>query len=168
MSLGFLFKEIPSKVVWSSICMVVGLIMALSVTPAHAGWFSSGVEQSGINLFDLGAMVWAAKDELPWYQLVALVSFLMVPIASLFTSITPTPKEGTLWSFVYKYIEATALTFFKAKDKPVDTVSRKIDGKPIDVINDSMGKLSQVGAIIDQAVKTPLISRVTHWFKGLF
>ncbi len=117
MSLKFLLKEVPGKVVWSVICIVTALAMTFAASPAHAGWFSSGVEQSGINLIDLAAMVWAAKDSLPWYQLMVLTSFLMVPIASVFTSITPTPKPGTLWSFIYKYIEATALNFWKSKDK---------------------------------------------------
>lgn len=166
MSLDFLFKKVPSKIVWSITFIVVALLFFC--LPLSASAASLTVEQSGVDLVDLAAMVWAAKDGLPWYQLLVLTSFLLVPLASLFTSITPTPKQGTLWSFVYSYIEAAALTFYKAKDKPVDTLSRRIDGRPVDAINDSMGKLALIGGLIDQTVKITIFSRASKLLKKLF
>ncbi len=163
-----LFKEMPGRIVWALTFMATALLFACVSPPVHAGWFSSGVEQSGINLFELAAMIWAAKGDLPGYQLALLISFLLVPIASLFTSITPTPKPGTLWSFVYGYIEKSALKFWKSKDKPADTESRKIDGKPIDIINDPLGKITQVGKSIEQAVKDSVVKRLGKWFKARF
>ena len=165
---SILFKELPGRIVWALTFMATALLFACVASPVHTGWFSSGVEQSGINLIELGVMVWANKDGMPWYQLMAITSFIMVPIASVFTSITPTPKPGTLWSFIYKYIEATALNFYKSKDTAIDTESRKYDGKPLDIINDSMTKLTAVSMNVEQAVKEPVLKRLSKWFKRLF
>jgi hypothetical protein len=40
----------------------------------------------------------------------------IVPIASLFVSLTKTPAPGTLWGRVYRVIEILALVFGRAKE----------------------------------------------------
>ena len=48
-----------------------------------------------------------------WVQLVlALVTF-----ASAVAAVTPTPKEGSVWSKAYKVIDFLAINVGKAKDK---------------------------------------------------
>jgi hypothetical protein len=41
----------------------------------------------------------------------------VIAIASSIVAITPTPKSGSVLSFVYKIIETAALVIFKAKQK---------------------------------------------------
>lgn len=41
----------------------------------------------------------------------------VVLLASAITTVTPTPKEGSLWAKVYKAIDFLALNIGKAKDK---------------------------------------------------
>ena len=48
----------------------------------------------------------------PWFGVVAGV----VTLASAITALTPTPKQGSLLSFVYKLIEVLALNIGKAKE----------------------------------------------------
>mgnify|MGYP003650803379 CR=1 FL=1 len=47
-----------------------------------------------------------------WVWVAATIS-----AASAFTAATPTPKEGSTWSRVYKVVEAVALNILRAKDK---------------------------------------------------
>lgn len=42
---------------------------------------------------------------------------IVISIASLIISLTPTPKDDKLWAKVYKYLEVLALAIGKAKDK---------------------------------------------------
>ncbi len=161
-----LFKELPGRIVWALTCMATALLFACVASPVNAGELV--VKQGEVDLLQFIMMLWANRNDLPWYQLAILSSFLLVIPASLFTSLTPTPKPGTLWSYVYRYIEATALTFYKSKDKPIDTESRKYDGNPVDLINDSMSKLTLVTSGLEQAVKEPALKRAAKWLKDLF
>lgn len=119
------------KMIMALIFIVFAVVALISCSPAHAG--DVVAVQGEIDLLQLIAMVWEAKDSLAWYELLILTSFALVPVASIFTSLTPTPKPGTLWSFIYKYIEATAWQFYRSKDKPVDTEVRKLSGKPLNL-----------------------------------
>jgi hypothetical protein len=42
---------------------------------------------------------------------------IVISIASLIISLTPTPKDDKVWAKVYKYLEVLALAIGKAKDK---------------------------------------------------
>ncbi len=109
-------EDLPSKVLCSIMCIIVGLFVAVMSSPANAVELTA--EQSQIDLFQLAVMLWEGRHDLPWYQLLMLSTPITVTLASLFTSVTPTPKPGTLWSVIYKWIEANAFIFLKAKDKP--------------------------------------------------
>ena len=50
----------------------------------------------------------------PWFGVVTAA------IASAVAAATPTPKEGSLWSKVYKFIDWAALNIGKAKQKSTD------------------------------------------------
>ena len=43
--------------------------------------------------------------------------FAAVSIASVIASVTPTPKAGTTWAKVYRFIDMLAVNVGKAKDK---------------------------------------------------
>ena len=42
---------------------------------------------------------------------------IVISIASIIISLTPTPKDDKVWAKVYKYLEVLALAIGKAKDK---------------------------------------------------
>ena len=42
---------------------------------------------------------------------------IVISIASVIISLTPTPKDDKVWAKVYKYLEVLALAIGKAKDK---------------------------------------------------
>jgi hypothetical protein len=42
---------------------------------------------------------------------------IVISIASLIISLTPTPQDDKVWAKVYKYLEVLALAIGKAKDK---------------------------------------------------
>ena len=42
---------------------------------------------------------------------------IVISIASLIISLTPTPKDDKVWAKVYKYLEVLAHAIGKAKDK---------------------------------------------------
>ena len=49
----------------------------------------------------------------PWFGVVTAA----IALASAVAAATPTPKEGSLWSKVYKLIDWAALNIGKAKQK---------------------------------------------------
>ena len=49
----------------------------------------------------------------PWFGVVTAA----IALASAVAAATPTPKEGSLWSKVYKFIDWAALNIGKAKQK---------------------------------------------------
>ncbi len=49
----------------------------------------------------------------PWFSVVTAT----ISLASAITALTPTPKEGSILSYVYKVIEILALNILKAKNK---------------------------------------------------
>jgi|TARA_R100000084_G_scaffold62525_1_gene26806 hypothetical protein len=52
----------------------------------------------------------------PWFGVVTAA----IALASAVAAATPTPKEGSLWSKVYKFIDWAALNIGKAKQKSTD------------------------------------------------
>ena len=42
---------------------------------------------------------------------------IIITIASIVVSLTPTPKDDKIWAKLYKYLEILALAIGKAKDK---------------------------------------------------
>lgn len=42
---------------------------------------------------------------------------IIITIASIIVSLTPTPKDDKLWAKVYKYLEVLALAIGKAKQR---------------------------------------------------
>lgn len=66
----------------------------------------------------MAIMLWHMKDSLPWYTLAPVLLWLLAPMFSIIVSITPTPKDDTAWSVIYKWLELNALNFWKAKDQP--------------------------------------------------
>ncbi len=42
---------------------------------------------------------------------------IIITIASIVVSLTPTPKDDKIWAKLYKYLEILALAVGKAKDK---------------------------------------------------
>lgn len=158
-------SRVPAKIVWGCIFIVASTALLMLSPSASAGWLKGEFEQGGIDLVELGMLVWESRGSLPWFELVPLLGFLAVPAASLFTSVTATPVPGTLWSFIYKLLELAALNFHKSKDKPVDTLGRKYDGKPVDAINDPLNKLTSIALDVGDIVRTPVADRLKKWFK---
>mgnify|MGYP001484370336 CR=1 FL=1 len=60
-------------------------------------------------------------------DVVSVIVPCIVPIASLFVSLTKTPAPGTLWGRVYRVIEILALVFGRAKEV-ADTVATSKPG----------------------------------------
>lgn len=165
-------NQIPSKVFYGIVSLITLLLFVVFSQSVSASTVSIEHTQESLNLIDLWQIIMAAKDDLPWYQIMILAALGASPIASIFVSLTPTPKSGTLWSFVYKYLEATAFNFHRAKDKPVDTHARLIDGKPLDIAADSSHKLESVKTIakdeIQKAAGKKLLKFVPKLLKSLF
>jgi len=51
------------------------------------------------------------------WELIISIAAIVVTAASAVAATTPTPKEGTTWSKIYKVIDWLALNIGKAKDK---------------------------------------------------
>ncbi|MEY8199452.1 MAG: hypothetical protein RPS47_09445, partial [Colwellia sp.] len=60
-------EELPSKVLFAIICIIVGLFVVVMSSPANAVELTA--EQSKIDLFQLAVMLWNGRHDLPWYQL---------------------------------------------------------------------------------------------------
>ena len=161
-------SRVPAKIVWGCIFIVVSTALLMLSPSASAGWLKGEFEQGGIDLVELGMMVWESRGSLPWFELVPLIGFLAVPLASLFTSATSTPTPGTLWSFIYKLLEFSAMNFHKSKDTHLDTLGRKYDGKPMNPINDSVAKISAISLDAAEPQRLEPIKRMGKIMRRLF
>jgi len=56
-----------------------------------------------------------------WFEYVTAA----VTIASVIASVTPTPKEGTIWAKVYKGIDWLAINIGKAKETGKEEETKK-------------------------------------------
>ena len=73
----------------------------------------------------------------PWFGLVAAI----IAAAAAFCAATPTPKEGTWVSKVYKAIEFLAFNFGKAKAKAV--VEEKVEETVKGAVTDAIKKATK-------------------------
>ncbi len=73
----------------------------------------------------------------PWFGLVAAI----IAAAAAFCAATPTPKEGTWVSKVYKAIEFLALNIGKAKAKAV--VEEKVEETVKGAVTDAIKKATK-------------------------
>ena len=77
----------------------------------------------------------------PWFGLIAAI----IAAAAAFCAATPTPKEGTWVSKVYKAIEFLALNIGKAKAKAVveEKVEEKVEETVKDAVADAVEKATK-------------------------
>ena len=73
----------------------------------------------------------------PWFGLIAAI----IAAAAAFCAATPTPKEGSWVSKVYKVVEFLALNIGKAKAKAV--VEEKIEETVKDAVSDAVEKATK-------------------------
>ena len=76
-------------------------------------------------------------SEKPWFGLVAAI----IAAAAAFCAATPTPKEGTWVSKVYKAVEFLAFNIGKAKAKAV--VEEKVEETVKDAVADVVKKATK-------------------------
>jgi len=76
-------------------------------------------------------------SEKPWFGLVAAI----VAAAAAFCAATPTPKEGTWVSKVYKAVEFLAFNIGKAKAEAV--VKDKVEDTVKDAVADAVKKVTK-------------------------
>ena len=136
------------KSIGALLVLITSVVLMFACSPAGASELVA--EQSQMDLFVLLEMIMNSWADLSWPERLLLLAFAGVPVASVFTSITPTPRPGTLWSFIYGYLELNALKFFRSKDKYADTVARKIDKKPLDLEKDNPRKVNSVTATLSE------------------
>lgn len=107
-------SELPSKVVWGLTFALVFVLVLFVTLPVQA----NEVIAEQIDFIDMALVLWNMRNDLPWYILLPLVTWLLSPLFSLIVSLTPTPKDDTAWAFIYKWLEMNAFNFWRAKDKP--------------------------------------------------
>ena len=73
----------------------------------------------------------------PWFGLIAAI----IAAAAAFCAATPTPKEGSWVSKVYKVVEFLALNIGKAKAKAV--VEEKVEETVKDAVSDVVKKATK-------------------------
>jgi len=73
----------------------------------------------------------------PWFGLIAAI----IAAAAAFCAATPTPKEGTWVSKIYKVVEFLALNIGKAKAKAA--VEAKVEETVKDVVSDAVKKATE-------------------------
>tara|TARA_A100001201_G_scaffold62724_2_gene59437 strand:- start:121 stop:378 length:258 start_codon:yes stop_codon:yes gene_type:complete len=73
----------------------------------------------------------------PWFGLIAAI----ITAAAAFCAATPTPKEGTWVSKIYKVVEFLALNIGKAKAKAA--VEAKVEETVKDVVSDAVKKATE-------------------------
>ena len=73
----------------------------------------------------------------PWFGLIAAI----IAAAAAFCAATPTPKEGTWVSKIYKVVEFLALNIGKAKAKAA--VEAKVEETVKDAVSDAVKKATE-------------------------
>jgi len=73
----------------------------------------------------------------PWFGLIAAI----IAAAAAFCAATPTPKEGSWVSKIYKVVEFLALNIGKAKAKAV--VEEKVEETVKDAVSDAVKKATK-------------------------
>ena len=73
----------------------------------------------------------------PWFGLIAAI----IAAAAAFCAATPTPKEGTWVSKIYKVVEFLALNIGKAKAKAV--VEEKVEETVKSAVSDAVKKATK-------------------------
>ena len=73
----------------------------------------------------------------PWFGLIAAI----IAAAAAFCAATPTPKEGTWVSKIYKVVEFLALNIGKAKAKAA--VEAKVEETVKDAVSDAVEKATK-------------------------